>query len=100
MKDDVKEILLAILSVNPQAMWTSFCENYLVAEYPPDKIAREKRKASPEHEKFLTMLYRSLGAKAFYGSRVAAIDLRYVGDELRAYQIGEDALADYGKYER
>lgn len=93
-------LYLATLLASMSMWWSDFCKQHLVAEDPISIIEREQIKATPEQESWLVELYRSTGVRARNGDRVSAHDLRYIGDELRAYGIGYEAMKDYGKYER
>lgn len=91
---------LAALLASMSTWWADVCKKHLIADSPDTVIIREKIKATPEQERWLVELYRQTGAKAYYGDRIAARDLKYIGDELRAYGIGYEAIQDYGRFER
>ncbi len=90
----------AALLATAGTKWGNFCENNLIANDPTMVILQQGLKASPEHEAWLIDMYRYYGAKAYYGDWAAGRELKYYGDEMRAYGIGQEAIEDYGRFER
>lgn len=89
-----------LITASLTSWWSGFCERHLIADSPAMVIKKQGLKASPEQAEYLIRLYREVGSKAYYGDKLAAKELGWLGDELRAYDIGQDAIEDYWRYEK
>lgn len=94
----IKPILCAVLSISANVK--TFISTQLVQDDPIDAIFREHKKISKTEADKMIQAYTYHGYKASLGNKYSQIELGVLGEILRGYQIGNDELDKYERFER